>query len=57
MTDPRSFAPGLSHDDILGLAPDPRDAPPVRWGILGAGNIAASFADGVREGTRSPPAT
>lgn len=53
MTDPRSFAPGLSHDDVLGLAPDPRDAPPVRWGILGAGNIAASFADGVREGTRS----
>ncbi|PZR52676.1 gfo/Idh/MocA family oxidoreductase [Xylanimonas oleitrophica] len=28
------------------------DAPPVRWGVLGAGSIAASFADGVRSRTR-----
>ncbi|AEE44621.1 Gfo/Idh/MocA family protein [Cellulomonas fimi] len=32
---------------------DPRTAPPIRWGILGAGNIAASFADAVREHTRA----
>ncbi|WP_125773119.1 Gfo/Idh/MocA family protein [Antribacter gilvus] len=53
MTDPRSFAPGLTDDDLAGLAPDPQDAPPVRWGVLGAGNIASSFADGVRESTRA----
>lgn len=32
--------------------PDPMDAPPVRWGILGPGNIARSFATALREGTR-----
>ena len=24
--------------------PDPMDAPAIRWGILGAGHIAATFA-------------
>jgi predicted dehydrogenase len=32
---------------------DPRSAPSVRWGILGAGGIAAAFADAVRAGTRA----
>jgi predicted dehydrogenase len=31
---------------------DPMEAPPVRWGILGPGNIAHSFATALREGTR-----
>ncbi|QIK84428.1 Gfo/Idh/MocA family protein [Sanguibacter sp. HDW7] len=33
--------------------PDPASAPPVRWGILGAGWIAGSFAEAVRGSTRS----
>lgn len=32
--------------------PDPRDAPPLRWGILGPGGIAASMADALRRHTR-----
>lgn len=32
--------------------PDPMDAPPVRWGVLGPGGIARSFAAALREGTR-----
>ncbi len=32
--------------------PDPMDAPPVRWGILGAGSIAGAFTYAVRHGTR-----
>ena len=32
--------------------PDPMEAPPVRWGILGPGNIAHAFATALREGTR-----
>jgi predicted dehydrogenase len=32
--------------------PDPRSAPPVRWGILGPGGIAGAFAWAVREFTR-----
>lgn len=33
---------------------DPRTAPSIRWGILGAGNIAGTFADAVNSQTRSP---
>ncbi len=33
--------------------PDPLDAPPLRWGVLGPGGIAHTFASAVREGTRS----
>lgn len=33
--------------------PDPMQAPPLRWGVLGPGGIANTFADAVREGTRS----
>jgi predicted dehydrogenase len=32
---------------------DPRTAPPIRWGILGAGGIAGSFADDVNAHTRA----
>ena len=38
---------------ITGTVPDPRSAPAIRWGILGAGGIAGSFADAVRESTRA----
>ena len=55
MTDvtPAAFAPAITPDDLAGKVPDPRDAPAVRWGVLGAGNIAGSFSDGVREHTAS----
>ena len=33
--------------------PDPRDAPPIRWGVLGPGGIANAFAEAVHSGTRS----
>jgi predicted dehydrogenase len=32
---------------------DPRTAPPIRWGILGAGRIAATFAQAVSAHTRA----
>jgi len=32
---------------------DPRTAPPIRWGILGAGGIAGAFADAVTAHTRA----
>jgi predicted dehydrogenase len=32
---------------------DPRTAPPIRWGILGAGGIAAEFAAAVNQHTRA----
>ncbi len=31
--------------------PDPRDAPALRWGILGAGGIAASMVEALQTGT------
>lgn len=33
------------------VVPDPREAAPLRWGILGTGQIATAFADAVRSGT------
>lgn len=38
----------------MALIEDPRTAPPIRWGILGAGNIASAFATAVRAATRAP---
>ena len=32
--------------------PDPKEAPPLRWGILAPGKIAHSFASALRSGTR-----
>ena len=32
--------------------PDPHDAPPLRWGILGPGGIAHTFADALKKHTR-----
>ncbi len=37
----------------MSSTPDPRTAPSIRWGILGAGNIAAHFAQTVSAGTRA----
>jgi len=51
--DPSLYARKLSVTDLTGEVPDPMDAPPIKWGILGPGNIAASFTDGVRTRTRS----
>lgn len=36
-----------------GLTPDPMAAPPLRWGIIGAGGIASTFARAVTEYTAS----
>jgi predicted dehydrogenase len=33
--------------------PDPLDAPPLRWGVLGAGRIAGTFVAALRARTRS----
>lgn len=44
MTEPRTVA---------ATVPDPRSAPPVRWGILGAGWIAGAFARDVIASTRA----
>ena len=33
--------------------PDPREAPPLRWGVIGPGGIARAFADGLHTHTRS----
>lgn len=48
-----------THDeDVLAaqassdLVPDPMSAPPVRWGILGAGSIGGSFAEAVNRYTQ-----
>ncbi|MFQ6172924.1 Gfo/Idh/MocA family protein [Oryzobacter sp. R7] len=43
------MAPTLSAPQV----PDPMQAPPVRWGVLGPGGIASTFAGAVRAGTRS----
>lgn len=51
MSEPSAFAPRLAAADLDGTVPDLLSAPAIRWGILGAGNIAGSFADGVRERT------
>jgi len=37
----------------MSLVADPRTAPPLRWGILGPGGIAATFAQAVLGHTRS----
>ncbi len=37
----------------MARTPDPRTAPSIRWGILGAGNIAGAFADAVNAHTRA----
>ncbi|WP_425955198.1 Gfo/Idh/MocA family protein [Xylanimonas sp. McL0601] len=53
MPEPDVFAPRLTAADLDGTVPDLLEAPAIRWGILGAGNIAASFSDGVRDRTRA----
>ena len=37
----------------MARTPDPRTAPPIRWGILGAGGIASTFTQAVTQHTRS----
>ena len=34
------------------VAPDPREAPPIRWGIIGAGHIASRFVTAVQQHTQ-----
>ena len=53
MPAPSAYAPRLTAADADGTVPDLLEAPAIRWGILGAGNIAASFSEGVRDRTRS----
>lgn len=36
-----------------GLTPNPMEAPPLRWGIIGAGGIASTFARAVTERTNA----
>ncbi|MDR3069006.1 MAG: Gfo/Idh/MocA family oxidoreductase [Cellulomonas sp.] len=38
---------------VGGRTEDPRTAPPLRWGIIGTGGIAAGFVEAVRRHTRS----
>ncbi|GAA2057145.1 Gfo/Idh/MocA family protein [Leifsonia soli] len=45
MTDALSTLPLPRH-------PDPADAPPLRWGVLGPGAIAADFTDSLHRHTR-----
>jgi len=37
----------------MARTPDPRTAPPIRWGIIGAGRIAGAFAAAVGQHTRA----
>ncbi|QAY64255.1 Gfo/Idh/MocA family oxidoreductase [Xylanimonas allomyrinae] len=53
MAQPHAYAARLTAADLDGTVPDLLSAPAIRWGILGAGTIAASFSDGVRERTRA----
>lgn len=57
-----SAAQGMSATGVSGIpavslpvprVADPRDAPAIRWGILGPGGIAHAFAGAVRDGTSS----
>lgn len=50
---PGAFAPRLTDADLAGEVPDLLAAPSIGWGILGAGKIATSFTEGVRERTNS----
>lgn len=52
-TDPSRYAPRLTAADLSGDVPDLMTAPAVGWGILGAGAIAATFAEGVQQRTNS----
>lgn len=45
MTDVFSVLPPVRH-------PHPEDAPPLRWGVLGPGAIAADFTDAVHQHSR-----
>lgn len=51
-SDPSVYARQLTSADLAGDVPEPITAPAINWGIIGPGNIAASFADGVSARTR-----
>jgi len=52
-SNPSIYARQLTAADLNAEVPDPMEAPPVNWGIIGPGNIAASFTQGVTARTRS----
>jgi len=49
--DPSTYAARLTSADLGATVPDLLAAPAIRWGVIGAGNIAGSFSDGVRDRT------
>jgi predicted dehydrogenase len=50
VTEPSGIRPGSLPESRV---PDPREAPPIRWGILAPGGIANEFARAVGSGTAS----
>ncbi len=41
----------MSDATTASLVPDPREAPPLRWGVIAPGGIANKFAEAVRDHT------
>ncbi|MBI9116010.1 Gfo/Idh/MocA family protein [Sanguibacter suaedae] len=50
---PSTVAQSSTSTDLSGLVPSPLEAPAIRWGVLGAGGIAGTFARAVTTETAS----